>query len=155
MLRTAVRTAGMGLAVCGLAVAVAPAAFASTGGSASRPVTQTLTHASAASITSPCDGSTVATSGEGAVTTVTDGQHTAVVLADGESGDGFVLALGGTGSFSSLSSSYSFSASGTWVDPANLADSFHGSFTVTLTVSAANAPLKAVTTSVNSLTCGL
>jgi hypothetical protein len=154
MLKAAVRTAGVGLAVCGLAVAVAPAAFASTGGSASRPVTQTLTHASSLSVTSPCDGSSVATSGDGLLTTVTNGQDTTVILADAESGDGFAVVLSGSGSFSSLSSSYSFNATGTWIDLKDLADSFHASFTVTLSVSAANAPLKAAAAEPVA-TCGL
>lgn len=155
MLRAATRMAGAGLAVCGLAVAVVPAAFASTAGPASRPVTQTLAKASAFSITSPCDGAVVATAGEGSVTTITDGQHTTAVLADGESGEGFVVVLGGSGSFSSLASSYSFSAAGTWVDLKDPADSFRASFTVALSVSAANAPLKATVSSISSRTCGL
>jgi hypothetical protein len=157
MLKTAMRMSGIGLAVCGLAVAVVPAALAATPTAkpAPRPVTQTLVHASALQLTDPCNGAVVVTAGKGLQTTITDGQHTTVAIADVESGDGFAVVLGGTGSFTSLSSSYSFPATATYVDLKNLADSFHSSFTITVSVSAANAPLTAAVSSINTLECGL
>jgi hypothetical protein len=157
MLKTAVRVSGIGLAVCGLAVALAPAAGATPvkpPAPAARPVTQTLVHASGFQIYSPCDGSLVTTSGTGEVVTVTTGQRTTVAFNDDESGDGFVLALIGGGSFAALSSTYPVTITGVWLDLKHPADSFHASFTATLDVTATNAPSSINVTGVTPK-CGL
>jgi hypothetical protein len=157
MLKTALRVSGIGLAVCGLAVAVVPAAMAATPAAtpATRPVTQVLTGSSNIALTDPCNGALAATAGKVLDTTTTDGQNTTVTLTDVESGDGFALVLVGSGKFTSLASSYSFPATATYVDLKDLADSFHAGVTMTVGVSAANAPVSSFGTSINSEECGL
>jgi hypothetical protein len=156
MLNTAARVSGIGLAAgaLALAVALAPAVQASTFKPPTKPVTQTTSFPTSFGWDSPCDGSLVATTGHGSATTITDGQRTTAVISDFESGDGFEFIEVGTGTFSSLSSSYTIKGEVTWIDLKHPAKSFHGPATATLSVSSANAPenFNSIPTSVK---CGL
>jgi hypothetical protein len=158
MLRTAVRASGIGLAVCGLAVALAPAAGASPikppPAPPVRPVTQTLSGSTTFGVDSPCNGTAVDTSGKATVATITTGQNTVVTFDDIQSGDGYSLIILGAGDFNSLSASYSVKATAIWLDLKNLKDSFHGTLTSTIPVTSANAP-DGLSSSVDSTTCGL
>jgi hypothetical protein len=155
MLKTAIRVSGIGLAVCGLAVALAPAAGASPiKQSLVRPVTQTETLPTSYNAIDPCNGSLVQTTGQAELATVTTGQDTTVAFADDESGDGFTLVIIGGGSFDALASSYPISAEAVWLDLKDLADSFHASVSVTFNVTSTNAPHGISATSVTAK-CGL
>jgi hypothetical protein len=141
MLKMAARASGIGLAVCGLALALAPAAGASTVKPAPPlPVTQSISFPTSFGITSPCNGSAVSTSGKGSAVTFTKGQRTTAILIDNESGDGYQFIEFGTGTFSSLSSTYTVHAEGTWINLKDRAESFHSPLTVTLYVTSSNAP---------------
>jgi hypothetical protein len=156
MLNIAARVSGIGLAAGALAVAMAmaPAAQAATFNSPTKPVTQTTSFPTGFSSYSPCDGSLVATTGHGSATTITDGQRTTAVITDFESGGGYEFIEVGTGTFSSLSSSYTIKGEVTWIDLKNLAKSFHGPMTATLSVSSSNAP-ESFNSAPTSLKCGL
>jgi hypothetical protein len=156
MSNIAARVSAIGLAAgaLALAAALAPAAQASTFKSPTKPVTQTTSFPTSFGWGSPCDGSLVATTGHGSATTITDGQHTTAVISDFESGGGFELIEVGTGTFSSLSSSYTIKGEVTWIDLKHLAKSFHGPMAATLSVSSSNAP-EAFSSAPASLKCGL
>jgi hypothetical protein len=154
MLRMAARVSGIGLAVGGLALALAPAAGASTIGSSTRPVTQSTSFPTSYGIDSPCNGSSVSTSGRGGAVTITEGQHTTAIITDAESGDGYTFIVIGEGSFNSLSSTYTIHAEGTWIDLKKPSQSFHSPLTATLNVTSTNAPT-GFTSSPTSLRCGL
>jgi hypothetical protein len=154
MLRMAARVSGIGLAVCGLALALAPAAGASTIGSSTRPVTQSMSFPTTYNIDSPCNGSSVSTSGHGDAVTITDGQHTTAFITDAQSGGGFEFIVFGEGSFNSLSSTYTIRAEGTWINLKKPSQSFHSPLTATLFVTSANAPV-GFSSSATALRCGL
>jgi hypothetical protein len=156
MLNRAARVSGIGLAAGALAVAVAmaPAAQASTFKPPAKPVTQSTSFPTGFSWGSPCDGSLIATTGHGSATTITNGQRTTAVISDFESGGGYEFIEVGTGTFSSLSSSYAIKGEVTWIDLKHLAKSFHGPVTATLSVSSSNAP-EAFNSAPTSLKCGL
>jgi hypothetical protein len=147
MRKIILHASGIGLAVCGLAVALAPAAGATTLPAAkpvaktvTRPITQTISFPTAYNVNDPCDGALVSTTGHGGAVTVTTGQHTTAAISDTESGGGFTLVEVGAGTFNALSSSYSVSAEGIWIDKKDPAKSFHIPLTVTLNVTSTNAP---------------
>lgn len=156
MLNIAARVSGIGLAAGALtlAVALAPAVQASTFKSPAKPVTQTISFPTSFGADSPCDGSLIDTTGHGSATTITSGQRTTVVISDFESGDGYQFIEVGTGTFSSLSSSYTIKGEVTWIDLKHLAKSFHGPMTATLSVSSSNAP-EGFSSAPTSLKCGL
>jgi hypothetical protein len=160
MLNIAARVSAIGLAAGALsmAVAMAPAAQASAFKPPvtppAKPVTQTTSFPTGFGSYSPCDGSLVATTGHGSATTITNGQRTTAVISDFESGDGYELIEIGTGTFSSLSSSYTIKGDITWIDLKHLAKSFHGPITATLSVSSSNAP-ESFNSTPTSLKCGL
>jgi hypothetical protein len=156
MSNIAARVSAIGLAAgaLALAAALAPAAQASTFKSPTKPVTQTISFPTSFGSVSPCDGSLVATAGHGSATTVTDGQRTTTVISDFESGGGYEFIEVGTGTFNSLSSSYTIKGEVTWIDLKHLAKSFHGQVTATLSVSSSNAP-EGFSSAPTSLKCGL
>jgi len=135
----------------GLAVAFVPTAGAMTVGSG--PVTHVVRFATSDSIASPCDGSTVTTRGHDVVTTTTIRQHTAVTVANIQSADGYEFVEVGRARFDSVSSSYSVPTNVLWIDFADLAKSFHASFTEVVYVNSQNAATGA-TDYLNSIACG-
>jgi hypothetical protein len=129
MLKTAMRMSGIGVAVCGLALAFAPAAGASTVNSSARPVIQTASAPSATGVYNPCNGSVVETTGHIQLMTVTSGQNTVAGFLDNESGDGYTMIEAGGGTFHALASSYAVPSEGVWLDRSNPQDSFRWTFT--------------------------
>jgi hypothetical protein len=160
MRKNILRASGIGLAVCGLAVALAPAAGATTlpvAQTVTKPITQTTSFPTTFNVSDPCDGALVSTTGHGGAVTVTTGQHTTAAISDAESGDGFTLVEAGAGTFNALSSSYSMAAEAIWIDEKDPAKSFHISLTVTLTVTSTNAPygFNSEYANANSAKCGI
>lgn len=155
MRKSIIHAAGVGLGVCGLAVALAPAAGATPKPpTVTKPVTQRVSFNSAFEINDPCNGVPVSTTGHANSVTVTTGQRTAAVVTDSESGGGFSMGEVGAGTFNALASTYTFTAQGIWIDTKHLADSFHASLTVTVYVTSTNAPY-AFSSTQNIVECGL
>jgi len=156
MLKMATRASAIGLAAFGLALALAPAAGASTVKPTppAKPVTQTLSAATSFFDYSPCNGSPVNTTGHGFARTITDGQRTAVIVSDVQSGDGYQLFISGIGSFSSLSYSYTVHGEATWINQTKRSESFHALDTIVVSVTSTNDPTGFNSVQV-SLKCGL
>lgn len=153
MRKNLIRASGLGAAFCGLAVAFAPAAGAATFQPA-RPVIQRFALATSHTVTDPCNGAAVSTSGHGHAVTVTRGQHTTIAVTDTESGGGFIMSAAGFERSRALSATYPVHAEGLWIDPTDPTLDFRASITVTVDVSSANAPV-GYTATLDSTTCGL
>jgi hypothetical protein len=125
-------------AAIGLAVAFGPAAGATTTGFGARPITHVVNFPTTFSLTSPCDGDAVDTTGHGTVITTTLGQQTTITIVDRESGDGYQLVTQGEARFDALASEYSVPARSLWVNR-DLGLDFHASFAFTVTVNSENA----------------
>lgn len=145
------RGIGMSALGMGLLVVVAPTA----GASPTRPVVQTLSGSSGVALSNPCNGSTVITNGTGFVETITSGSHTAKIWLDHESGDGYTLYQASTGSFTSLSSTYTTPGVMIWINTSDPALDFHYTVDDTTYVNAANAPYDDLVTALNSEACGI
>lgn len=85
---------------------------------------------------------------------MTTGQHTAITVADSDSGDGYRFVEFGAASFSALSADYSVPADGLWINVRNPALSFHASLTSVVPVTGTNAPT-GFQTGINSYSCGI
>jgi hypothetical protein len=139
-------------AAIGLTVAFGSAAGATTTGFV--PVVQVVNFPTGFSITNPCNGAAVDTTGHGTVSTTTLGQHTAVSIADIESGDGYLFIQHGLASFNSLASQYLVPVKATWFDSADPALNFHASYKETVTVNSRNRPTDFFVTGVSG-TCNI
>jgi len=139
-------------AAIGLAVAFGPAAGATTTGFGPHPV-QAVNFSTSFSITSPCNGSTVDTTGHGTVTTTTLGHHTTAAIVDHESGDGYQFVTEGAAVFDALASTYSVPVRALWLDRDPRLD-FHSSFDYVVTVNSENAATSFLVSGVSG-TCGV
>jgi len=134
----------------GLVVVLAPAA----GATGQSPLVQRFTGPTSVSITSPCDDTTVSTTGTGVITTITAGEHTVVSFLDKEQGQGYVFVQEFTDAYGSLSSSYSGEGYGLWLNPDRALD-FHGTIPSTVYVNTANNAPDSEAATYPTLTCGL
>jgi hypothetical protein len=140
-------------AAIGLAVAFGPAAGATTTGFGF-PGVQVVNFSTGFSTTSPCNGSTVDTAGNGTVITTAVGERALVSISDRESGDGYDFTTYGVASFHSLAPEYLVPVRAIWIDPTDMALDFHASFRYTVTVNSRNRPTSFLVGPITG-TCGI